>query len=224
MKATDDPVPQASRPLPSGPPADTAPEAARKVAIGIRLRRYHRWASTGAMVVLAWVSGTGAGLGIDIWLSGRVRLEHKAATGPMPRAQIGAWVESALRLASPAGAHPFDNAQLALWMTASGPRATVTIQQDKVTPRQVIEIDPVAGRILSSKMVPVEAPKPAWRVQLHHLLKDMHRGSIIGLPGRLLSLIAGLSFIFLAGSGLWLFIDIWLKRRRSGRPGLFWSR
>lgn len=60
-----------------------------------------------------------------------------------------------------------------------------------------------------------------WRE--HELMKQIHRGDIIGLPGRFMDLFAGLSLIFLSGSGLWMYLDLWRRRRTKGRKALFWQ-
>lgn len=54
-----------------------------------------------------------------------------------------------------------------------------------------------------------------WRE--HELMKRIHRGDILGLPGRGLDLLAGLSLIWLSASGLWMYIDL-KRRRRKSRP------
>jgi uncharacterized iron-regulated membrane protein len=58
--------------------------------------------------------------------------------------------------------------------------------------------------------------------QWDQIMKGVHRGDAIGLPGRLMSLFAGLSLVFLSLSGLVMYLDLWGKRRKLGRYGLFW--
>ena len=60
-----------------------------------------------------------------------------------------------------------------------------------------------------------------WHI--HQLAKNIHRGDLIGLPGRALSLITGLSLIYLSLSGIVMYWDMWTQRRRTGRHGLFWK-
>jgi uncharacterized iron-regulated membrane protein len=59
-----------------------------------------------------------------------------------------------------------------------------------------------------------------WRE--HQLMKQIHRGDWLGLPGRALDLLAGLSMLFLALSGVAMYFDLWRRRRRGGRAGFFW--
>ena len=58
--------------------------------------------------------------------------------------------------------------------------------------------------------------------QLHETIKRIHRGDILGLPGRLLDVAAGLSLAFLSISGLLMYVDLLRRRRKAGRKGLFW--
>jgi len=59
-----------------------------------------------------------------------------------------------------------------------------------------------------------------WRE--HELMKQIHRGDILGLPGRFMDLFAGLSLIFLSASGLWMYVDLWKRRRVQGRTAPAW--
>jgi hypothetical protein len=58
--------------------------------------------------------------------------------------------------------------------------------------------------------------------QLHELLKRIHRGDVIGVPGRVIDLLSGLSLAFLSISGLALYLDLKGRRSKAGRKGLFW--
>jgi len=59
--------------------------------------------------------------------------------------------------------------------------------------------------------------------QEHQLMKQIHRGDWLGLPGRGMDLIAGLSLVFLSASGIAMYLDLWVRRRRGGRAGLLWA-
>jgi len=60
-------------------------------------------------------------------------------------------------------------------------------------------------------------------VRTHELMKHIHSGEIIGLGGQWMSWFAGLSLIFLSGSGLYVYYEMWARRRKSGRRALFWK-
>jgi uncharacterized iron-regulated membrane protein len=59
--------------------------------------------------------------------------------------------------------------------------------------------------------------------QVHENIKHFHSGDMFGLPSRLMNLLAGFSLMFLSVSGLTMYFDMWRKRRKTGRTGLFWS-
>jgi uncharacterized iron-regulated membrane protein len=58
--------------------------------------------------------------------------------------------------------------------------------------------------------------------QAHQIAKNVHRGGIIGLPGRFMDLFAGLSLFYLSINGITLYIDLWKERKREGHKKLFW--
>ena len=57
----------------------------------------------------------------------------------------------------------------------------------------------------------------------HELVKKIHRGDALGVPGRILDLFAGLSLLFLSLSGLVMYLSLWNARRRTGRKQMFWA-
>jgi uncharacterized iron-regulated membrane protein len=53
----------------------------------------------------------------------------------------------------------------------------------------------------------------------HHL----HSGETFGPIGTAISLLSGLAMLFFAGSGVWLYVQMWRNRaRRSLHPRWFW--
>jgi hypothetical protein len=54
-------------------------------------------------------------------------------------------------------------------------------------------------------------------------MKKIHRGDVIGVPGRLMDLFAGLCLVFLSLSGLAMYVGLRNSRKRSGRRQLFWT-
>jgi len=58
------------------------------------------------------------------------------------------------------------------------------------------------------------------------LVTDLHSGEQFGLAGQLLSLVIGLAILFLAGSGLWMYIRMFRARAarvRVGESKWFWK-
>jgi uncharacterized iron-regulated membrane protein len=69
-------------------------------------------------------------------------------------------------------------------------------------------------------------PKPPkdpgnWNVGLlHHL----HSGETFGPFGVVISLLSGISMVFFAFSGLWMYIQMWRNRSAKAlKPGWFWK-
>lgn len=58
--------------------------------------------------------------------------------------------------------------------------------------------------------------------QGHETLKRIHRGDYLGMGGQWMEFIAGLSIVFLGISGLKMYYDLWRRRQKAGRHGLFW--
>ena len=73
-----------------------------------------------------------------------------------------------------------------------------------------------------------EAPRPPQSParQFVHFVTDLHSGESFGLIGQLVSLVTGLALLFLAGSGLFMYIQMFRARGRKARPGQprwFWQ-
>jgi uncharacterized iron-regulated membrane protein len=54
---------------------------------------------------------------------------------------------------------------------------------------------------------------------LHHL----HSGEFFGPVGVILSLLSGLAMIFFSFSGLWIYYQMFVRRRKLGKAELFWD-
>ncbi len=57
----------------------------------------------------------------------------------------------------------------------------------------------------------------------HEFIKHLHAGFLFGTWARILLLMGGLSLVFLSGSGLWMYFEMWLKRFKLGRKSFFWT-
>ena len=78
------------------------------------------------------------------------------------------------------------------------------------------------GRLASLTEPGYPATGQPFGWQWDQTVKNIHRGDFIGLPGRFISLFTGLSLLFLTVSGTAMYFDLWNKRRKAGRHGLFW--
>ena len=70
------------------------------------------------------------------------------------------------------------------------------------------------------------APPPSPNRKFLKLVTDLHSGEQFGLAGQLVSLVIGLAILFLAGSGLWMYIRMFRARagkERSPSSKWFWK-
>jgi uncharacterized iron-regulated membrane protein len=85
-----------------------------------------------------------------------------------------------------------------------------------------VAFETATGRVasLSGPTYPATGQPFGWQVS--QTFKGIHSGDFLGLAGRFISLLTGLSLLFLAVSGAATYLDLWSKRRKLGRRGLFW--
>jgi uncharacterized iron-regulated membrane protein len=62
-----------------------------------------------------------------------------------------------------------------------------------------------------------------WGWQASQTAKKIHRGDWMGPIGRWVDLLSGLALLYLAISGMVMYLDLWSRRRKAGRHGFFWS-
>lgn len=188
--------------------------------IAARLRTYHRWISALSVIVLTWITITGLALTID--LITEPRPPEAPRLPPVEIDAAAAVARSALdQVATRVRARPTE-VYVDLGQSAGVPRIrSITY----VTGRASDSFAPAADGTMTSAE-PAPPPQPgkylAFRIRLHQLLERLHRGNIIGLPGQVLSVLGGFSFLFLTVSGIWMYVDLLKRRRRAGRNAFFW--
>lgn len=77
-------------------------------------------------------------------------------------------------------------------------------------PAAVAMIRPAPGR------KPPSAKRSAMG-EWNHWLKKLHSGEALGPAGIALNLAGGFALVFFAVSGAWMYLSMWLKRRRGRR-------
>lgn len=154
------------------------------------MRRYHRWLSVIAGIFLLWIALTGVLSQVGS-LVNNGRFERETAE----RGQRQAATAVAI-VAPPASAH----------------------EQDEAAPARPAAV--LAPFVCPPDMTcrPKRSPKPGeWNVgYLHHL----HSGEEFGPVGVIISMLSGLSLMFFALSGLYLYIQMFrgrLVRTEAGR-------
>lgn len=55
------------------------------------------------------------------------------------------------------------------------------------------------------------------------LVTDLHSGEQFGLTGQIASLVIGLMLLFLAGSGLWMYVQMYRTRGKREQERFFWK-
>ena len=55
------------------------------------------------------------------------------------------------------------------------------------------------------------------------LVTDLHSGEQFGLAGQIASLVIGLMLLFLAGSGLWMYVQMYRTRGKREQERFFWK-
>lgn len=58
-------------------------------------------------------------------------------------------------------------------------------------------------------------PKRTAVGELSHELKEIHSGAFAGPLGTAIGAASGLALLFFAGSGFWMYLTMWLRRRRA---------
>jgi uncharacterized iron-regulated membrane protein len=65
--------------------------------------------------------------------------------------------------------------------------------------------------------------KKSGSQDFYHLVIDLHSGNYFGPAGKVVSALLGAAMLFFALSGIWMYIDMFRKRKRIGRSGIFWK-
>jgi len=191
------------------------------------LRRIHRWVTTLAVILLAYVSVTGCLLGLDsvkIWYDGGYpgapKPTHRAPGPPggliTPldnTAEARALLVRALNLAGP------DAALSSISLRAlPGAVVGVAIDAQGLTHAFDIATGAPADRALAARVPPLLNAN----MTRHQLLKDLHNGNILGLSGRAFDILTGLALLTVCLSGLGMYVQIYLSRIKQGRSNPFW--
>ena len=55
------------------------------------------------------------------------------------------------------------------------------------------------------------------------MIIELHSGNYFGPFGKVISVLMGAVMLFFSISGMWMYIDMFRKRKKIGRSGLFWG-
>ena len=70
---------------------------------------------------------------------------------------------------------------------------------------------------------PEAQPKKNPKRKLVGLLHHLHSGEYFGPIGVVVSFLSGLAMIFFSFSGLWLYFQMFVRRRKLGKAEMFWE-
>ncbi len=188
------------------------------------MRRLHRWVSTFSMVFLGWVGVTGVLLAID------------SMSPPGPLEERPEQVEAPESMRAHAALRMFQTTLSDAMANAPSEVVSVDMRLQRRDGRTVVRIAVASDGsaryydVETGSLVAEFRPSPTmiWlndvpsRLRIHNLLQDLHRGSIIGIPGQIIDVLTGFCFIFMGVSGTTMYVQLLMRRRRIGRKSLFW--
>ena len=175
------------------------------------MRRYHRWFSFPLILFLFVVTMTGVVLqGEEVAKISEARPAASGASALPEDAVVLAQLGKALQQTR--AANPDLAAQrIELNYSRGQAKARLAVQ-----PRggASVEVDMKTGE---TKVV--TAPPPS----LHVMMIQLHTGRLLGPVGLVIMMLVSLVFLVLTITGFMVYLDMWKRRRKAAKSGLFWS-
>ena len=179
--------------------------------LGNQMRKYHRWISLIAALFLLVVGITGVVLQVQRLTGGEEEQEREreaateveAGSGVDPSVLLSRTLAAAQQRAP--GQAP---ASIELLPAGDEPKGVVILAGDHA--RRIV-VDARDGEVVEDE--PYEAES---------LILRIHSGAILGEPGVFLGILWGLGLVGLSLTGIWVYLDLYQRRRKSGNGGLFW--
>ena len=179
------------------------------------MRQYHRWVSIFAAVFLLIVSVTGVILQVQKLTGDDADAADHAVIPPvagglttaMPPAQYAVLLGRTLEAAR-ARAPNTPVTSISIKMEGSVMQGLVALPGDP--PRQLV-VDARSGRVLSDE-----------HAEHDSLIMRIHSGAILGEPGVVLGILWGSALAVLSVTGGWVYVDMYRRRRKAAKRGLFW--
>lgn len=176
-----------------------------------QMRKYHRWISVVAALFLVVVGTTGIVLQVQRLLGGEEEQEREreAATETEAAQRVDPSVLLSRTLAAAQQRAPGRAlASIELLPGGDDPKAMVILAGDHA--RRLI-VDGRDGVVVQDE--PYEAES---------LILRIHSGAIFGEPGVFLGIMWGIALVGLSLTGAWVYLDLYRRRRKSGKSGMFW--
>lgn len=181
------------------------------MSIHLKMRRYHRWVSFPLIIFLLAVIGTG------IYLQA-VEIIHEAESGEQEplertapdRSDIVTAVDQALEIAERDKADfPLQKVEISFDGQSYEAKA---LTNRRVGPS--LSIDGASGE---TKFV----ERPPRTIRTIFIL--LHSGKYYGMTGLIIIMLASIVLMVLCVTGLWVYIDMYRRRRKANKTGLFWT-
>jgi hypothetical protein len=193
-------------------------------------RTLHRWSSIVASLFILVIALSGTWLAVESLIFGYYLTAHLPKPGqpfvrqtgvnPLPDAQLPGMLSTTLAAYKSSLA---DQPLKVLRLRVYGGMPQGVIIAGLGDDTQQVVFNAATGRkaSLTEPGYPPTGFPFGW--QAHQIAKQIHRGSYIGLSGRLMDLLGGVAIIYLSVSGAVMYVDMWNRRRRSGRRALLWT-
>ncbi len=209
------------------------------------MRNLHRWVMTVFAVLFVYWSVSGLTLGIyDLadaeqgWSDGGgpgARPTGKPGATPIASEAVGTSVTMAVVAArNLAVSEPIT--ALELRQTESGLQTTIDIGGAQA---RTLKFDAQGALLSTMPAAPMGAlgamggplggmPMPGMGgpgngTNFHSVIKNWHRGNIVGDWGVGVALFTGIALLLMIVTGVWLYLNMWQRRRAASRSGFFWS-
>lgn len=175
------------------------------------MRKYHRWISVIAALFLVVVGTTGVVLQVQRLVGGEEEQEREreAATGIEAAPRVAPSLLLSRTLAAAQRRAPGRAlASIELLPGGDEPKGVVILAGDHA---RKITVNGRDGGVVQDE--PYEAES---------LILRIHSGAIFGEPGVFLGILWGLALVGLSLTGVWVYLDLYRRRRKSGKGGMFW--
>jgi uncharacterized iron-regulated membrane protein len=183
-------------------------------------RSVHRIVSLVAAVFLIAIAFSGTFLGFESVWHTFVNVDHGFdASKPLDDAQMRSISAAALknfRMAEPATPVKVVRARI-----YGGMQQGVIVTGGVTTRQLVYDAERGAEASLFEPGYPVSGFP--FGTQMHEDMKHFHSGDLLGLPARVMNLLGGLALVFLSVSGIVMYVQLWLRRRKNGKSALLWT-
>ncbi len=179
------------------------------------MRQWHRRISLFVGVFMLFIAATGALLqGEMMFNMGGAPSGAGPGGGAAPPPAVSDEEVKALLASSLEGARRQSAGSLMGIELRFGGRPTAEVVVAEPTMRK-LRLDARTGE-------PLDTASTAGHRDLHGILLDLHQGAFAGTTGRVVSLICGIALTVLSFTGLWVYIQLFRRRRANRQPALVW--